>query len=968
MSHQIKSNHTTLSQFGDWPAKKVRKTFIDYFQETHHHQFVPSSSVCPLDDPTLLFTNAGMNQYKSIFLGTIDPSNPLSNVKRAVNSQKCIRAGGKHNDLDDVGKDTYHHTFFEMLGNWSFGDYFKKEGLKMAWELLINVYGLPKDRLYVTYFQGDLQQGLEPDLESKMIWLELGVEEDHILPGNAKDNFWEMGATGPCGPCSEIHYDRVGGRNAASLVNQDDPLVIEIWNNVFIQYNRELDGSLKELPAKHVDTGMGFERLVSILQDKSSNYDTDIFKPIFEKIQELTGARAYEGKLGIEDQDGIDTAYRVVADHIRTLTFAISDGGVPNNVGRGYVLRRILRRGARYIRKKFNVPIGSFFSRLLPTLIEQMGDEFPEIGKKRLEVMEILNEEEDSFSLTLDRGEKIFEKYSNRVKSMNEKVLDGKEVWKLYDTFGFPIDLTLLMAEEAGMGIDQKGFELAQAESKEASKAGKKKIIGVGVELDVHSIAVLESNSSVPKTDDSSKFTLATINATVKAIFQGGQFYSSSKELKSDEAFGVILDKTNFYAEQGGQENDTGTLMIEGEMGFDVEDVQVYNGYVLHVGRLSEGEIKKEDTVQASFDPLRRKPIKNNHTGTHILNYALRETLGDHIDQKGSLVSWNKFRFDFSHKQQVKNSELEKIEGICNEWIKSNHTVYSKEMKLSEAEKIPGLRAVFGERYPDPVRVVVIGAEPIELEIENLNETKWLKYSVEFCGGTHVKKTNEIKELILVEESGIAKGIRRIVAVTGEEAKTVIELANELNLKLDKIIKLPIKEKEQALKGFSVELAGVEISVLEKSKIKEKFGIVQKELVELGKLQTKADEKKATQLVKDWIQAHPNERVMIDVLDVGSNTKCLMSACGILKTEGKAGYLFSINESDGKIVHVNSLTKEMVQDDWNAKIWMDEIIKVLGGKGGGKGDTAQGVGDQIKKVNEAIEMAKKTFLNKFHSL
>ncbi|EGG07496.1 uncharacterized protein MELLADRAFT_48072 [Melampsora larici-populina 98AG31] len=966
MSNSIKSN--TVSQFGDWPAKKVRKTFINYFQEKYQHQFVPSSSVCPLDDPTLLFTNAGMNQYKSIFLGTIDPSNPLSKIKRAVNSQKCIRAGGKHNDLDDVGKDTYHHTFFEMLGNWSFGDYFKEDGLKMAWELLTELYGLPKDRLYVTYFEGDEKQGLEPDLESKRIWLELGVQEDHILPGNAKDNFWEMGATGPCGPCSEIHYDRVGGRNAGSLVNQDDPLVIEIWNNVFIEYNRESDGSLKELPSKHVDTGMGFERLVSILQDKKSNYDTDIFRPIFEKIQQLTGARPYEGKLGIEDQDGIDTAYRVVADHIRTLTFAISDGGVPNNVGRGYVLRRILRRGARYIRKKFNVPIGTFFSKLMPTLIEQMGDEFPEIEKRRLEVIEILNEEEDSFSLTLDRGEKIFEKYCNRVKKNNGKVLDGKEVWKLYDTFGFPIDLTLLMAEEAGIGIDQDGFEIAQSESKELSKGGKKKIVGAGVELDVHSIAVLESNSSVPKTDDSSKFSLTTINATVKAIFQAGEFYSSSKELKSGEPFGVILDKTNFYAEQGGQENDTGTLIIEGEMIFDVEDVQVFNGYVLHIGNLSEGEIKKEDLVQSSFDELRRKPIKNNHTGTHILNYALRETLGDHIDQKGSLVSSNKFRFDFSHKQQVKASELEQIEKICNDWILKNHSVYSKEMKLSEAEKIPGLRAVFGERYPDPVRVVVIGPEPIELDADQLNESKWLNYSVEFCGGTHVKKTNEIKELILVEESGIAKGIRRIVAVTGEEAKTVIELANELNLKLDKIIELPIKEREQGLKGFSVELAGIEISVIEKSKIKEKFGVVQRELIELGKLQTKADEKKATQLVKDWIEVHPNERVMIDVLDVGSNTKCLMSACGILKNEGKAGYLFSINKSDGKIVHVNSLTKEMVQDDWNAKIWMDEIIKVLGGKGGGKGDTAQGVGDQINKVNEAIEIAKKSFLNKFNSL
>ncbi|KAG0151156.1 hypothetical protein CROQUDRAFT_651357 [Cronartium quercuum f. sp. fusiforme G11] len=958
---------STSSQFGDWPAAKVRQTFLDYFGKQNGHTFVPSSSVIPFDDPTLLFANAGMNQYKSIFLGTIEPTNSLANVKRAVNSQKCIRAGGKHNDLDDVGKDTYHHTFFEMLGNWSFGDYFKTEAQTMAWELLTKVYGLPQDRLYVTYFEGDMAQGLEPDLESKQIWLDLGLDESRILPGNAKDNFWEMGATGPCGPCSEIHYDRVGGRNAAGLVNQDDPLVLEIWNNVFIQYNRESDGKLRPLPARHVDTGMGFERLVSVLQDKSSNYDTDVFAPLFNKIQELTGARPYEGKLGTDDVDGIDTAYRVVADHVRTLTFAISDGGVPNNVGRGYVLRRILRRGSRYVHKKFNVPIGSFFSRLAPTLIEQMGGFFPEITKRTDELMEILNEEEQSFAITLDRGEKMFEKYAARTRDSGNQVLDGKEVWRLYDTFGFPVDLTLLMAEEAGLGIDQVGFERAQAASKEASKAGKKKTAGNGVELDVHSIAALEANALVPKTDDSSKFSFGTINATVKAIFHNGNFYSSTKDLPTEEAFGILLDRTNFYAEQGGQENDTGSLVIEGQSVFDVEDVQVYNGYVLHVGTLSEGHLSTEDVVIAGFDELRRWPIRNNHTGTHILNYALRDTLGDHIDQKGSLVAPTKLRFDFSHKQQVTIPELEKIERICNEWIKKNYLVASKELSLVEAQKIPGLRAVFGEAYPDPVRVVAIGPEPIDLDVAQLTESKWLKYSVEFCGGTHVKSTSEIKHLVLVEESGIAKGIRRIVAVTGEDARTVSQQANDLELKLNKIIELPIKEKEQALKFFSVELAGIEISVLEKAKIKQKFNTVQKELVELGKLQTKADEKRATQTVNEWIAANPNGRVMVAVLDVGSNTKCLMSACGLVKNAGKAAYLFSVNKSDNKVVHVNSLPKEMISDDWNAKSWMDEIVKILGGKGGGKADAAQGVGDAPDKLGEAIEAAQKSFRNKFQS-
>ncbi|KAG8966795.1 Alanine--tRNA ligase, partial [Tulasnella sp. 427] len=384
-----------------------------------------------------------MNQYKAVFLGTVDPNSDFARLKRAVNSQKCIRAGGKHNvraldaharpaaDLEDVGKDSYHHTFFEMLGNWSFGDYFKacsflgiartsvltrdsfqKDAIRWAWELLTVQYGIPKDRLYVTYFEGDAKQGLEPDLEARDLWLEVGVPEAHILTGNAKDNFWEMGATGPCGPCSEIHYDRIGGRNAAHLVNKDDPNVLEIWNNVFIQFNREDDGSLKTLPAKHVDTGMGFERLVSVLQDKSSNYDTDVFAPIFAKIQEITGARPYSGKFGAEDEGEIDTAYRVIADHVRTLTFALADGGVPNKDGRGYVLRRILRRGARYARKKFGVPIGSFFSSLVPVVVEQLGDFFPELKKNQADLKEILDEEELSFARTLDRGEKLFDTYA----------------------------------------------------------------------------------------------------------------------------------------------------------------------------------------------------------------------------------------------------------------------------------------------------------------------------------------------------------------------------------------------------------------------------------------------------------------------------------------------------------------------------------------------------------------------------
>lgn len=392
-----------------------------------------------------------------------------------------------------------------MLGNWSFGDYFKAEAIAFSWKLLIKVYGLDAGRLYVTYFEGDKAKGLEPDLEAKELWGRVGVAEDHILPGNMKDNFWEMGDQGPCGPCSEVHYDRIGGRNAAHLVNQDDPNVLEIWNNVFIQYNREPDKSLRALPNKHVDTGMGFERLVSVLQNKMSNYDTDVFTPLFAQIQEITGARPYEGKFGDEDSDGIDTAYRVVADHVRLLTFAIADGGTPNNEGRGYVVRRVLRRGARYARKYFNVDIGCFFSQLVPTLTTQMGGMFPEIKSKESDIKEILDEEEESFSRTLDRGEKMFEQYAQKAKANKSSKLDGADVWRLYDTFGFPVDLTRLMAEERGLDINDKEFEDAQAKAKEASKGAKKAVADV-VKLDVHDLGKLEKMEEVPKTDDSPKF------------------------------------------------------------------------------------------------------------------------------------------------------------------------------------------------------------------------------------------------------------------------------------------------------------------------------------------------------------------------------------------------------------------------------------------------------------------------------
>ncbi|KAJ7647453.1 tRNA synthetases class II (A)-domain-containing protein [Roridomyces roridus] len=947
-----------------WTAPKVRQEFFAFFK-SKGHTYVPSSSTIPYEDPTLLFANAGMNQarYKSIFLGTVDPHSDMSKLKRAFNSQKCIRAGGKHNDLDDVGKDSYHHTFFEMLGNWSFGDYFKKEAIAYSWELLTEVYKLPKDRLYVTYFEGDSKNNLEPDTEAKEYWLAQGVAEDHILPGNAKDNFWEMGATGPCGPCSEIHFDRIGGRNAAHLVNQDDPDVLEIWNNVFIQFNREDDGSLKSLPSKHVDTGMGFERLVSVIQDKRSNYDTDVFTPIFDKIQQLTGARPYQGLFGAEDVDGIDTAYRVVADHVRTLTFALSDGGVPNNVGRGYVLRRILRRGARYARKKLGVTIGSFFSSLMPVLVETMGDIFPEITKKVDEIKEILDEEEESFSRTLDRGEKLFEQYATRAKEQGLKELSGKDVWRLYDTFGFPVDLTLLMAEELGLGINNLEFEAAQAASKEASKASLKRGVTDTVKLDVHDIAALERNTTVPKTDDSPKFALGNTTATVKANFHNKTFVDSTSDIPEDATFGLILDKTSFYAESGGQEYDTGNIVIDGVADFEVSNVQVYNGYVLHVGHLKYGSFEVGTQVVSSYDELRRWPLRNNHTATHILNFCLREVLGDHIDQKGSLVAPTKLRFDFSHKAQINLPEISKIESMSIDWIKKNVKVFSKELDLQTAHKIPGLRAVFGESYPDPVRVVTLEYDVDEIA-NDITNPKWRNTSVEFCGGTHVAKTGDIKDFVIIEESGIAKGIRRITAVTGHEAHDVTRLAHTFKARLDQLELLTGPEKDSGLKALSIELGQADISVVLKSELKERLGTVRKAFDKQIKEKETAANKEAVDTMLQHFKENESSESYIAVLDVDANSKILQSVVSQGKKMGKAVYVFSADHSGSKVAHVNYVPPSIKAKGADARTWSNKVTEILGGKAGGKDDSAQGVGTNADKVDEAVASCKE-YLSSF---
>ncbi|KAB8073240.1 tRNA synthetases class II (A)-domain-containing protein [Aspergillus leporis] len=950
----------------EWTAKSVRDTFIEFFQK-NGHTFVASSPVAPHSDPTLLFTNAGMNQFKSIFLGTVDPLSDFANLKSAVNSQKCIRAGGKHNDLDDVGKDSYHHTFFEMLGNWSFGDYFKKEAINYSWELLTKVYGLDPQRLYVTYFEGNKDGGLEPDLEAKELWRAVGVPEDHILPGNMKDNFWEMGDQGPCGPCSEIHYDRIGGRNASYLVNQDDPNVLEIWNNVFIQYNRESDRSLKPLPNKHVDTGMGFERLVSVLQNKSSNYDTDVFSPLFKTIKDVTGAREYQGRFGTDDSDGIDTAYRVVADHVRTLTFAISDGVTPNSDGRGYVIRRVLRRGVRYARKYFMVDIGNFFSKIVPTLVDQMGDMFPELKRKQHDVMEILDEEEISFAKTLDRGERQFEHYAQQAKAKGNDKLHGADVWRLYDTFGFPVDLTRIMAEERGLRIDDIEFEEARSRAKEASK-GQKKAAAETVKLDVHDLGKLEMMNNVPKTDDAAKFGRGNITAQVKAIYHGKSFHSSTEQIPDGDQLGVILDRTNFYAEQGGQENDTGKIIVDGQAELEVGDVQLYAGYVLHTGFMKYGSFSVGDEVICEYDELRRWPIRNNHTGTHILNFALKEVLGDGVEQKGSLVAAEKLRFDFSHKSPVTDKELEKIEEISTEYIRQNCAVYSQEVPLATARQISGVRAVFGETYPDPVRVVSVGVELEEI-LNNVKDPRWEKVSIEFCGGTHVQKTGDIKDLIILEESGIAKGIRRMIAVTGEDAHEVQRIALEFEKRLDRLEAMDLgPEKEQNAKQIQVELSQLLISAVQKSRFRDRFAHINKQIIDAQKAQQKLESKKALETITSYFQnpEHQSKSWLVAKLPISANAKAVSESLNHIKSkmQDKTVYVLAADAKQGRVAHGCYVSKAMSDQGASASEWAAVVSTAVGGKAGGKGPTSIGNGTNPDKTEEAIALAS-DYLSKF---
>ncbi len=712
-------------------SREIRQSFLDYFANKGHN-IVRSAPVIPADDPTLLFTNAGMNQFKDVFL-----DKGTRPYVRAADTQKCIRASGKHNDLEDVGRDTYHHTFFEMLGNWSFGDYYKVEAITWAWELLTEVWTLPKERLYATVFHDDD--------ESFQIWQKhTDINPEHIIRFGEKDNFWEMGETGPCGPCSEIHIDLTEDGSGRSLVNVGDYRVIELWNLVFIQYNRQSDGRLEPLPKKHVDTGMGFERVAAVLQGKGSNYDTDVFKPLFDRITEITGVR-----YGASMDNPLDIAMRVIADHARTLTFALSDGAMPSNEGRGYVLRRILRRALRYSKNLgYNEPI---LHQLVGTLADSMGDVFPELTKQQDTVRKIIKAEEESFIVTLDRGIEIFNDVIEQVRSASGNTINGKDAFKLYDTYGFPFDLTRLMAADVGFEVDGEGFEHAMQQQKERARTDRKEKQHVE--------------------DDGAEW--LWFSDVHRSIFSGYDqlgmqaMITGVKHVKGKLL--VVLDQTPFYPESGGQVGDRGWIET-GSYRLQVTDTIKDGDAIVHVigavfDKILDTAITPDDlaidsnqlSAEASVDRHVRLDTERNHTATHLLHGALRRILGQHVQQKGSFVNAERLRFDFSHFSRLTNAELEEVEAEVNEQIRTSEQVIKHSEVPYDDAIAKGALAFFGDKYADNVRVV---------EVPGI--------SVELCGGTHVDNIGRIGLFKIISESSVASGVRRIEALTGKTAEKLM--------------------------------------------------------------------------------------------------------------------------------------------------------------------------------------------------
>ena len=867
-------------------AKEIRESFKQFFA-SKEHQIVPSAPMVVKGDPTLMFTNAGMNQFKDIILGNVPRKYP-----RVADSQKCLRVSGKHNDLEEVGHDTYHHTMFEMLGNWSFGDYFKKEAINWAWEYLVEVLKLNPERLYATVFEGSPAEGLDRDNEAAGYW-EQYLPKDHILNGNKHDNFWEMGDTGPCGPCSEIHIDLRSDEeraavSGADMVNKDHPQVIEIWNLVFMQFNRKADGSLEPLPAKVIDTGMGFERLCMALQGKTSNYDTDVFQPIIKVIAGMAGTT-----YGTDKQQ--DIAMRVIADHIRTIAFAITDGQLPSNAKAGYVIRRILRRAVRY-GYTFLDRKEAFMYKLLPVLIETMGDAYPELIAQKTLIEKVIKEEEESFLRTLETGIRLLDKKREETKAAGKTVLNGVDAFTLYDTYGFPLDLTELILRENGMEADIEEFNKAMQKQKERAR----------------NAAAIETGDWITLKDGECKFVGYDLFECEAEILRYRQIKQKNKVL-----YQSVLDQTPFYAEMGGQVGDTGWLIADDEK-IDVIDTKRENNLPVHLVTKLPKDVTA--TFTAKINVKKRIQCECNHSATHLLHEALREVLGTHVEQKGSYVSPDSLRFDFSHFQKVTDEEIRKVEILVGEKIRANFPLEEhRNMPIAEAKAL-GAMALFGEKYGDEVRVVKYGS------------------SVELCGGTHIPATGMIGSLRVIGESSIAAGVRRIEAVTAEGAEQFVYAQQDLIRELRALMN-HMPNLAQAMKKSIEENAEMKKQI--EDYIREKSMRLKEEIV------AKASESNGIKVMQFVGKANADAMKNVAFQIKAETTDSFVFVAGII--------------DDNKCTLMLMLSDDLVKEGLHAGKIVKEAAKHIQGGGGGQphfatagGKSMEGLSIAVGAVKEAV--------------
>ena len=860
-------------------SKEIRESFKQFYRE-RGHKIVPSAPMVLKDDPTLMFTNAGMNQFKDIILG-----NRVPESKRMADSQKCLRVSGKHNDLEEVGHDTYHHTMFEMLGNWSFGDYFKKEAIDFAWEYLVNILKLNPERLYATVFEGYAPEGLERDDEAAAIW-ETHLPKSHIINGNRHDNFWEMGDTGPCGPCSEIHIDLRSDKereevDGASLVNKDNPQVIEIWNLVFMQYNRKADGHLEPLPAKVIDTGMGFERLCMALQGKQSNYDTDIFTPLIDKISELTGK-----KYGVDEK--MDVAMRVAADHVRTIAFSIADSQLPGNAKAGYVIRRILRRAVRYVYTFLDRKEPLLYL-LIDTLIAQMGDAYPELPAQADLIKKVIKEEEEAFLRTLDKGISMLDSIMEKTRKEGKTTVSGADAFTLYDTYGFPLDLTQLILRENGMDVDIEGFEAEMAKQKARARN-----------------AASVENSDWIEVNPGNETFVGYDNTEVKTRILR---YRNVKQ-KNKEFYQIMLESTPFYGEMGGQVGDKGWLIAPDGTRTEIFDTKKENNTAVHLVKKMPADVNVEFT--ARIDTEARQRTSANHSATHLLHEALREVLGTHVEQKGSLVTPDILRFDFSHFQKVTPEEIRKVEHLVNRRIRQAMPLQeAREVPIAEAREM-GAMALFGEKYGDKVRVIRFGD------------------SVELCGGTHVANTGNIGMLRIISESSIAAGIRRIEAVTGASVEKAIDDMFDTMTCLKEMM------------GNSCDLiAGIKKSIEENAELRKQ---VNKFMEDRTAMLTKEVLERAK--IKNGVKV-----VMLPGVRLPEVVKNI--AFNIRKLSPESTVFIGLNVSNDKPMLTVALSDDIVKQGYNAGQIVREAAKCIKGGGGGQPFFAQAGGKDASGLSMA---------------